>query len=406
MSERDERLRVVADESVYITQPAPSAGTRTLAPEDERFRVLADETVLIGLPAGAPGPAGPPGPPGPQGGSTSLLPYNLVSSTVPPPGDGNVAVDNADHTAVTVVRASLLTSTGQFVQSSLFAVDAGDTVTFEWSTVAASVGYRVTGPIVQQSGYTEIPVAWVYGMIPPAGPVNLGIFRVGPQGPQGIPGADGADGVDGAQGPKGDKGDTGSQGPQGTQGPQGIQGVQGPQGIPGEQFAFPPSFYGLAAFTAPPDGHYTASTFPVGKLVCTAFRLVSPLTPSALVIARTVAGAGLTPGQCFVGIYPAGSGDLLCASDDCTALFMSASGVDDYPLTTTTPLAPGDYWAVMLANGTTSPSVYRPSTGTMINYGTAPRFRVAQSTGAYTSLPPTLPAMTGTPITLWWTGIK
>jgi len=131
------------------------------------------------------GPPGPEGPAGPAGGSTSLLPYTLSASTTAPPGDGNVGLDNATAQSATAIRASLVTADGQSAQTSLYFLDAGDAVSLEWTTAPASIGYSVTGPIVQQTGYIEIPVSWVYGSPPPTGPVYLGLFRVGPQGPPG-----------------------------------------------------------------------------------------------------------------------------------------------------------------------------------------------------------------------------
>jgi hypothetical protein len=189
-----------------VTVPAPAIAEITIstptisiadvsAPLGPTVAQIADVVV---------GPPGPQGPPGPEGGSTSFLPYNLIASTTPPPGTGNVGLDNVDPAAATVVRASLTSATGQSAQTSLFFVDAGDAVTLEWTTQTASIGYSVTGTPIQQGGYVDIPVAWVYGTAPPVGPVYLGIFRVGPQGPAGTDGADST--VPGPAGPQGPEG--------------------------------------------------------------------------------------------------------------------------------------------------------------------------------------------------------
>jgi hypothetical protein len=173
-------------------------------------------------PEGPEGPTGPQGVPGPKGGSTSYLPYNRVASTTPPPGDGNVQLDNVVGQSATVLRASYTAADGQNAQTSLFLIDAGDSVSLEWTT-GAVIGYDVTGPVVQQQGYIEIPVAWVYGTEPPPGPVNLAIFRVGPQG---VPGPEGPDGPQGPQGnPGADSTVPGPQGPQGNPGPKGDPGT-------------------------------------------------------------------------------------------------------------------------------------------------------------------------------------
>lgn len=227
------------------------------------------------------GPPGPQGPPGPEGGSTSFLPYNLVASTVAPPGNGNVGLDNVDPAAATVVRASLTSANGQNAQTSLFFVDAGDAVSLEWTTQAnASIGYTVTGPIVQQPGYIEIPVAWVYGTAPPVGPVYLGIFRVGPLGPEGPQGPAGVAGADstvpGPQGPPGADstvpGPTGPQGPPGADstvpGPQGPPGadstVPGPQGPPGADSTVPGP-QGPQGIQGPPGPVGVSAVYPMKK---------------------------------------------------------------------------------------------------------------------------------------------
>jgi hypothetical protein len=213
-------------------------------------------------------------------------------------------------------------------------------------------------------------------------------------------------GPPGARGPQGIKGDTGPQGVKGDTGPQGVKGDTGPQGAAGDPTFLPPSFYGLASYVLPPDGAFTASALPIGKLHFNAFRLANPVTPSMLVMAHTVAGVGLVAGQCFTAIYPIGSGNLLCASADCSAIWMNPAGVYEIPLITTAPLPAGDYWATQLVNGTTGPSVYRPSTGSMLNYGrTSPALRCATSTGTFTALPASVPAVTPA-LLAWWTGIK
>jgi hypothetical protein len=378
MSTIEERFRVLADDAVIITQPAPAAGVRTIAPNDERFRVLAEETVLIGLPAGVPGPAGPTGPAGADGGSTSLLPYNFVASTVPPPGDGSVATDNASGSLVTAIRASLVASTGQSAQSSLFSVDAGDGVTLEWTTLAASAGFRVTGPIVQNSGYIEIPVAWIYGMLPPAGPVSLGILRVGPQGPQGIPGTDGADGVDGADG------------------------APGPQGTPGDADGnWHPRDHGFHAWAYDPLIVSAGHTMTSGVLYAVGLILPKPASVTGIVLYAVTAGTGLTPGTCFGALYDAASGTLVGSTADQSAAWVGANGtVKKIPLVGGSYNLPaGLYYVAVYASGTTGPSWGRNSSSIpLVNINlpaNAPRFGAAA--GPFTGPPPAmLPTLTGT----------
>lgn len=171
------------------------------------------------------GPRGPTGVAGPPGFSTDVLPYTFSVTTSVPPASGEVRLNNANQTAATAIRASYTTASGFGVHGVLLVLDAGDYVGIQSTTDVNGVErYLVTGPVVQQSGYMDIPVSWQSGglTLVDRESVQLITVRVGPQGP------------------KGDTGNTGAgsvvPGPQGPAGPQGANStVPGPQGAKGDK---------------------------------------------------------------------------------------------------------------------------------------------------------------------------
>lgn len=118
---------------------------------------------------------------------------------------------------------------------------------------------------------------------------------------------------------------------------------------------FKASDHGLIAWTQDPAGcRSTDDTFTAGVVYLCKVKIVNRSTVVTNVLAGvTTAGATLTSGQCFAGLYNS-SGTLLAATADQATTWTSA-GLKTMALTVPQTLAVGTYYVALLANGTTPP---------------------------------------------------
>lgn len=149
----------------------------------------------------------------------------------------------------------------------------------------------------------------------------------------------------------------GPAGPSGPTGPKGSTGQVGPTG-PAQDSSYPtPATYGFLAWTTSPDPITAATQIAApGKVGYFRLRLVNAATASKLWCHVGTAGAGLTAGQNFIGLYT-GDGTLLAGSADQTTAW-SSTGIKSAAITPQN-LQAGDYLIVILSNGTTLPAFNR-----------------------------------------------
>ncbi len=114
--------------------------------------------------------------------------------------------------------------------------------------------------------------------------------------------------------------------------------------------------HGLIAWTQDPAGCSSTGQALIGGTVhLCKVKVANRKTLVTNVLASVAgAGAGLTTGQCFAGLYDS-SGTLLSKTADQAASWTSL-GLKTMPLTTPQTLGVGTYYVALLANGTTPPS--------------------------------------------------
>jgi hypothetical protein len=179
-----------------------------------------------------------------------------------------------------------------------------------------------------------------------------------------------------------------------------------------------------APFPQPPDHGLIAWSFDPAQAVNTAstvlqsgvetqvkIRLTAPATPASVLLSIATAGAGLTAGQSFVGLRNA-AGVLLGVSADQSGQF-ATTGNKTIAITpasgqSLTLLPPGWYYVVVLAVGTTMPTLLRSASQAVVNIGLAAGgFRFATLGAGLTALPAT-PTMSGQAAssTALWVGVS
>jgi hypothetical protein len=127
--------------------------------------------------------------------------------------------------------------------------------------------------------------------------------------------------------------------------------------------------------------------------------------------AIATAGATLTAGQNFVGLYNA-SGTRLGVSADLSTRWASDLDVQSYALTAAVSVTAGYYYTALVSNGTTRPSFWRAvsssNAANLINTGlTATTQAYGYYPTANTSLPASLTYSTRTPLTAaLWTAVS
>lgn len=225
----------------------------------------------------------------------------------------------------------------------------------------------------------------------------------GDTGPQGLAGAQGTTGAQGNAGIKGDTGPQGTTGPQGDAGPAGSAGPKGdvgpkgdtgPAGVGGEAAHWTPALQGLAGWSLLPETPSDSTKLiTAGRLQGALVPITEAVTVTRIVFGLASLGATLTAGRNFVGLYRT-TGELLASSADQTSAW--ATGGVKVATIAATPLDPGDYYAVIVCNGTTliGPSqVAGVGSVDIFNYNPQPagRYRaILANAGVTTALPTTL----------------
>lgn len=233
---------------------------------------------------------------------------------------------------------------------------------------------------------------------------------VGAQGPKGDTGSTGPQGTIGPSGPAstvpGPTGPTGPTGPDGPQGPKGDKGDKGDTGAQGPSGAAPtteygPADHGLISWPFDPS-LATATLSPVnGTLNLIRVKVVADTTITNLFAFAQAAGAGLTTGQNWAGLYNA-SGTRVAQTDDMSTMWQSA-GAFTMPLTTPYPAVAGEYWIALLLNGTTRPTFVRASGNASGNINrSAAELRYGTRGSSQTTLPTQFtPTLVVASTTLW-----
>ena len=134
---------------------------------------------------GAQGPAGiegPQGDPGAPGQSANLFDYMFATATAEPPTGTTVRFNNASAAAVTKIWATDSTYDGVNIRNLLNAITPGTRVVLQDRNDATKIQrFDVTGPVVQKTGYTEIPVVFFSGGTALAAQrTMMAIFLAGP----------------------------------------------------------------------------------------------------------------------------------------------------------------------------------------------------------------------------------
>lgn len=111
---------------------------------------------------------------------------------------------------------------------------------------------------------------------------------------------------------------------------------------------------GLLAWTANPILGTQAGFIPTaGGVRLSRFKLSRAATISTITVVINTAGATLTSGQCFAGIYDTSFARLAVTADQSAS--WTSTGAKAMALTSPPSLAAGEYYAALLTNGTTGP---------------------------------------------------
>lgn len=196
---------------------------------------------------GVTGPSGPTGPSGQTGtGSTGPsgadgLPgglYWLFSTTTTDsdPGDGLLRANNATAASVTFLYIDNKDALAVDQFSWLDVWDDSTSVVRGYVTLFTNgqhLVYRVSGAVIDGTGYRKVPVVFVSGgSVPPDGTIiTVNFSRTGDLGTTGLTGLTGLTGI-GLTGPTGVTGSTGVTGT-GPTGSAGVTGATGPTGVTG-----------------------------------------------------------------------------------------------------------------------------------------------------------------------------
>ena len=173
-----------------------------------------------------------------------------------------------------------------------------------------------------------------------------------------------------------------------------------------------PLDHGFAAWAYDP---YAAGTNQIlsgnGILHLVRIPVRAPRTITNIVLYVGSAGATLTAGACWAGLYDSSGNRLGQTADQATAWTTTGTktmAIAAGPLT----LAEGNYWVAIVATGTTLPQFPRGSNvgGSIINVGLSAantRFGTYGTAGTYTTLPATItPASISNNTAAWWAALS
>lgn len=125
-----------------------------------------------------------------------------------------------------------------------------------------------------------------------------------------------------------------------------------------------PHLHSGIAWTGDPTLFTAASVATSGLPMLSAIYVSRACTTSSLVFFVSTAGSGPTAGQNWVGLVNS-TGTLVASASTTTNV---TQGVQTVSWSATAALTPGQYYIVMLWNGTTNPQVARASTGNLAAY--------------------------------------
>lgn len=120
-----------------------------------------------------------------------------------------------------------------------------------------------------------------------------------------------------------------------------------------------PDDYGLITYTSNMEGLASGAQPASGGVRLRRIRLIQPETITNLHIAVTVAGITLTAGQSFLGLYTT-SGTRVAVTADQSGSWTS-TGFKTAALTSPYAAAAGDYFAAIVTNGATTPTLAQES---------------------------------------------
>ena len=161
---------------------------------------------------------------------------------------------------------------------------------------------------------------------------------------------------------------------------------------------FTPADHGLITWTQDPAGcGSVGSALAAGVVHLAKVKIVNRATVVTNILASiTSAGATLTAGQCYAGLYNS-SGTLLSATADQSGTWTS-TGLKTMALAAPQTLAVGTYYVALLANGSTPPSFMRGNgvSSSGLNAGlTVGTARFLTSGAALTALPASITLSSG-----------
>jgi len=166
------------------------------------------------------------------------------------------------------------------------------------------------------------------------------------------------------------------------------------------------SDYALQAWAFDPDLGVATSTplATAGVAFLVGLQLRQQTLISNIVTFLVTAGATLTAGQCFAGVYNSAGTQQGVTADQ--SVNWAGTGVLTMALTAPVTLPAGTYRVAYLFNGTTGPAILRGNSLSAVNLGlTGSGLRNATSGAAQTALPGTLAAPAAAS-TAFWAGLS
>lgn len=110
-------------------------------------------------PAPGAGPPGPPGPPGPAGGMMLTAFWQYAAATAPPPGNGQMRVNDA-RTAAWISEIDTDGMNRHFGLSTIVA----DSLIYVRSANGSWSNWKVTGPPIADAGFWTVPISVLEGV--------------------------------------------------------------------------------------------------------------------------------------------------------------------------------------------------------------------------------------------------
>jgi hypothetical protein len=154
-----------------------------------------------------------------------------------------------------------------------------------------------------------------------------------------------------------------------------------------------PEDNGLIAWSSNPSVTSSSQKLASGNLYLTLMYIPKTVVSNISIWINT-AGASLTTGENFIGIYDPVSTNLFATSVDATTAFETANDVT-VPLSSPYQIpSAGLYYIGILSNGTTGPTLARGAAAPVPNIGNPSYPLAAISNTTYTTLPTSIPADT------------